>query len=608
MIQTIGKILKLVTQYWRFVILSVIFNLLSVVFSLFSITMALPFLGILFGKQKMVMTQVPFELSADAIQHNFNYFISQLIIEKGPSTALLMVTVIIVVMSLFKTAFTYLSVHFMTPVRHRVLEDIRNRLYEKILVLPLSFYSNEKKGDIISRMTNDVKEIEISVISSLEMLFIYPITILVYLSSLIWISPHLTFIVLILIPIIGFILGKISKELRKQSRQGQRRIAGITAIMDETLFGLRIIKAFNAEEKVTKHFNLANRLYTKLMIALFRRRSLASPLTEFLGTIIMVSIMWYGGSLVLDGGTLSAEAFIGYILIFSQIISPAKAFSSATYNIQKGMASLERINEITEAKITVVDKIEGEKIKTLTDKIEYKNVSFQYEQEKGLVLKNINLTVEKGKVIALVGQSGSGKSTLVDLLPRFFDVTGGSIMIDNIDIRDYKLSELRSLFGIVNQEAILFNDTFFNNIAFGLTDVKLEEVIHAAKIANAHEFIMAMPNQYYTNIGDHGNKLSGGQRQRISIARAILRNPAILILDEATSALDSESEKMVQEALEKLMENRTSIVIAHRLSTIFNADEIIVMHEGEIVERGKHQDLLNKQGYYKKLYDLQIFK
>lgn len=606
MFKNIFKVLRLVSKYWRYVVIAIISNFFAVFFSLFSITMAMPFLSILFEKQQLVMDKVPFEFSTQAMQHNFNYFISQLIVNSGNNTALTIVSIFIIVASLFKALFSYLSVHFISPVRNRVIEDIRNSLFFKVLALPLSYYSNEKKGDIISRMTNDVKEIEISVVSSLQMLFLHPITILVYLSSLIWISPRLTIIVLIVIPFVGIILGRIGKILKKQSRQGMRRIGGLVTVMDETLFGLQIIKAFNAEGKIGERFKNSNRLYTRLMTNLFRRRSSASPITEFLGSIIMVAIMWYGALLVLSHQTgLTAEAFIAYILIFSQIISPAKGLSSAYYNIQNGLASIERINEVMDADNKIIEKANAIPIKQFKSDIEYKNVSFKYEKD--LVLKNINLKIKKGQMIALVGQSGSGKTTLVDLLPRFFDVTEGQIRLDGKPIDEYKIKDYRSLYGIVNQEPILFNDTFFNNIAFGANNAKIEDVIKAAKIANAYDFIMQYPNNFYTNIGDRGSKLSGGQRQRISIARAVFKNPPILILDEATSSLDSESEKLVQDALDKLMKNRTSVVVAHRLSTIFNADEIIVMHEGEIVERGKHLELLEKNGYYKKLYDLQLF-
>jgi subfamily B ATP-binding cassette protein MsbA len=439
------------------------------------------------------------------------------------------------------------------------------------------------------------------------MLFFHPITIIVYVGSLIWISPTLTLVVFIIIPFIVVILGNISKVLRKRARQGQRRLSTVITVMDETLYGLKIIKAFNAENMLFVRFKNLYRKVTKLMVNLFRRRNLASPLTEFLASIIIVAIMWYGSSMVLShDGSLSAEAFIGYMIIFSQVISPAKGLSAAHYNVQKGMASLDRIEEILNLDIKIHEKENAIIKDKFEEKIEYKNVSFRYRKDIP-VLKSIDLEIKKGEIVAIVGQSGSGKSTLVDLLPRFFDVTDGAIFIDGIDIRDLKLREYRSLFGIVSQEPILFNDTFFNNIAFGKPNASMEEVVRAAKIANAYDFIMQTPLGFYTNIGERGNKLSGGQRQRISIARAVFKNPPILILDEATSSLDSESEKLVQKALDNLMKDRTTLVIAHRLSTIVNADKIIVLSEGEIVEQGKHDELLALNGYYKKLYDLQMF-
>ncbi len=607
MIKNAIRILALVKNYWKELTLSIVFKLFSVIFSLSSITMVLPFLSILFEKQKLVTQPVPFSLSTEAIMHNFNYFISQIIIKNGPTTAIAVVSGMIVGFTFLKSLFQFLTVYFTSPVRMGVVEDLRNKMYKKILDLPVSFYSNEKKGDLITRVTSDAQEIEISVVSSLEMLFFHPITILVYVISLIWISPRLTLIVFLIMPLIIVILGNISKVLRKRARQGQRRLSSIISIIDETLFGLKIIKAFNAESMLYNRFSSLNRKFTRLMVSLFRRRNLASPLTEFLASIIIVAIMWYGSSLVLghyEG--LSAQAFIGYMIIFSQVISPAKGLSSAHYNVQKGMASLDRIEEILNIDVKIVEKPNAILKSSFNDKIEYRNVSFRYRKDIP-VLKNINLTIPKGYIIAIVGQSGSGKTTMVDLLPRFFDVTEGGIYIDGIDIRDVKLKEYRNLFGIVSQEPILFNDTFFNNIAFGKPNATLEEVERAAKIANAYDFIKQTSLGFYTNIGERGNKLSGGQRQRISIARAVLKNPPILILDEATSSLDSESEKLVQKALDNLMKDRTTVVIAHRLSTIINSDLIVVINEGEIVEKGKHDDLIKKGGFYKKYYDLQMF-
>jgi len=607
MIKNALRILLLVKGYWKNLTLSIIFKALSVIFSLSSISMVLPFLSILFDKQKLVLQPVDFSLSTDAIIHNFNYFLSQIIIKYGPSYAIVVVSALIVLFTFFKSLFQFLTVYFTSPVRMGVVEDLRNKLYKKILDLPVSFYSNEKKGDLLTRITSDAQEIEVSVMSSLDMLFFHPITIIFYVISLIWISPRLTLIVFLVIPFLVGILGNISKVLRKRARQGQRRLSTIISVVDETLFGLKVIKAFDAEDLLFKRFKSLNRKFTVLMTNLFRRRNLASPLTEFLASIIIVAIMWYGSSLVLSGeNNLTAQAFIGYMIIFSQVISPAKGLSSAHYNVQKGMASLDRIDEILNLDVKIKEKQDAIIKTTFDDRIQYMNVSFRYR--KGIpVLKNINLEVKRGQIVAIVGQSGSGKTTLVDLLPRFFDVTEGSILMDGLDIRDLKLKEYRKLFGIVSQEPILFNDTFFNNIAFGKPDATMEEVERAAKIANAYDFIMQTPLGFYTNIGERGNKLSGGQRQRISIARAVLKNPPVLILDEATSALDSESEKLVQKALDNLMKDRTTLVIAHRLSTIRNADLIVVLNEGEIIERGTHDELMQKNGLYKKYYNLQMF-
>jgi len=599
------RLLKYVTPYWFLAALNVLFNIFSAIFGLSVLAMIVPFLSILFGTSEKVYNLVAFELNFKSIMHNLSYYITLFKEQYGDTTALMMICVLVIGISLFKTLSIFLANYFMAPIRNYVLRDIRNKMYNKILILPLSYYSNEKKGDIISRMSNDVQEIEWSIMSAIEMLFRDPFTIFLCLGTLFIVSAKLTFLVLILLPISGLIIGQVGKTLKKQSRQGQRRLGGILSIIEETLTGLRIIKAFNAEEKVNKRFESVNSVYTNLMIRLFRKRYLASPLSEFLGTLVMVFVMWYGGTLVLGPEKfLKPEAFIFYISTFYTIINPAKALSSAYYNIQKGMASSDRINEVLDADIKIIEAQDAKPISSFKSSIEYKNVSFRYEKD--FVLKNINLKIEKGKTVALVGQSGSGKSTLADILPRFFDVTEGDVLIDGVSIKEYKIKDLRNLMGIVTQEPILFNDSFFNNIAFGTDRTTEEKVIEAAKVANAHEFIEKYKNDYYTNIGDRGNKLSGGQRQRVSIARAVLKNPPILILDEATSSLDTESERLVQDALTNLMYNRTSIVIAHRLSTIVNADEIIVINEGEVVERGKHDVLLAQDGIYKKLYEMQM--
>ncbi|MBN2520079.1 MAG: ABC transporter ATP-binding protein [Bacteroidales bacterium] len=587
-------------------ILSILFNFIFIIFNLFSVTMMIPFLGILF-KTKSLVTELPeFSLSVDYFLDFMYFYLSKIILVYGESLALLFLCVLIIILTLIKTASRYFSLFYLAPVRTGIVKDIRNKLYGKVVNLPISYYSDERKGDIISRITADVQEIEVSIVSTLETLIKDPIMILFYIIVLFTTNFKLTLFVLVLLPVSGYIIGRIGKNLRKTSLRGQRKLGFILSIIEETISGLRIIKAFNNEERITKNFENTNNLYSKILVKISRRRALASPLSEFLGTIVMIAILFYGSNLVLSqSSNLTAEILIFFLLVFYLIINPAKSFSTAVYNVQKGMASVDRINKVLKAEITIKDKPSSVSFNEFKYSIVYKNVYFKYEED--IVLKNINLTIEKGKTIALVGQSGAGKSTLADLLPRLIDVDEGDILIDDISIKDIKLKDLRNLMGIVTQQSILFNDTVFNNIAFGYNGATEKHVIEAAKVANAHEFIVQMPNEYYSNIGDSGSKLSGGQRQRLSIARAVLKNPPILILDEATSALDTESERLVQDALYRLMENRTSIVIAHRLSTVKNADEIIVLHEGEIVERGKHSELLKKKGIYKKLYDLQMF-
>jgi len=601
-----GKILKYMIPYWGEGVSSVLLSLLSTIFSLFSFTMVIPFLGILFDNQPLVENPVEFAFNAEAIKEYFYYFLSQIIINNGAREALLLVSILVVIFVFFKTVLQYGSNYVMAPLRNGVVRDIRNKLNEKILELQLSYFTEERKGDLISRMTSDVQEVEVSVVRSLNNAIKAPITMIVYLVVLFMMSPFLSFFVLILLPISGAVIGRIGKSLRRKSVKGQSKLGLILSYIEETLFGLRIIKAFNSEKKINQRFVDENNSYTRLMNKIWRRKDLAGPFSEFMATIVIIIIMWYGGSMVLNQNfSMLPQTFIAYLVIFSQIIPPSKDLSTAYYNLQRGLASLDRINEILEADTTINEKPNAISINDFTDKVEYKNLSFKYIED--YVLKNVNLKIEKGKTVALVGQSGSGKSTLVDLLPRFYDVHEGEILIDGNNIRDLKVKDLRNLMGIVSQESILFNDTIYNNIAFGMESANEEQIIEAAKVANAHEFILQTENGYQTNIGDRGSKLSGGQRQRISIARAVLKNPPILILDEATSALDTESEKLVQDALFKLMKNRTSIVIAHRLSTIRDANEICVMHEGEIVERGQHNDLIKKQGVYKKLHDLQIF-
>lgn len=600
------SLLKYLKPYLPNVGVSLSFNLLSVFFSLFSLTMLIPVLQILFNQQPLVSEPVAFELNVKAIAHNFNYLISHVILTRGKVSALVFVSLVILTFIFLKNMFQYLSVYFLAPVRTGVVKDIRNAIFSKIIDLPLGYYSGERKGDIISRITTDVNEIEASIIRSLDLFFREPVMIIVYLGSLIYMSPGLTLFVLILLPISGLIIGRIGRTLRRNSARVQKSMGSLLSIIEEAIGGLRIIKAFNAEEKTNEKFFQTNEHYTRLMIKNWRRRDLASPLSEFLGVAILILVMWYGGTLVLgQKSELSSAEFITYIGIFSQIINPAKQFTNAYYSVVKGMASVDRVNYILDTKSTIVEKNNALSLKEFREAIVYQDVSFRYNT--AYVLRNINLTIEKGKTIAIVGQSGSGKSTLVDLLPRFYDVTEGDILIDGNSVKDYKIQDLRNLIGYVNQDPILFNDTFFNNIAFGVDHATEEEVINAAMVANAHEFIMSSPEGYQTFVGDRGGNLSGGQRQRISIARAVLKNPPILILDEATSSLDSESERLVQDALFRLMKNRTSLVIAHRLSTVQHADEICVLHKGEIIERGKHEELLKRNGAYRRLYDIQMF-
>ncbi len=603
------KILKFIfPKYWKNAVLNFVFVLLSVVFGLGSMAMAIPFLGILFDTQPAVTDPVAFDIKnlSESVVDNLNYFLSQIIVKEGKHQALIFVSIIIVFAVMFKTGFLYLGKFFMSPLRNGVVNDIRNKIYSKITKLQLSYFSDERKGDIISRTTNDVKEVEVSVIQSLDILYKDPITIVAYVTTLLVMSPQLTLFAFILLPVSGFFIGRIGRSLKKKSKQAQTRMGTLLSMIEETLTGLRIIKAFNAEDKVNERFVKENSLYTRIMIKMWRRTDLAGPLSEFLATVSIVILMWYGGSQILNGSIeMQPQTFIAFLMIFSQIITPVKAITKAYYNIQKGIASIDRIDGILDAEETIVNKPDALAINSFNESVEYDNISFKYIDD--YVLKNVQIKLEKGKTIALVGQSGSGKSTLVDLLPRFYDINEGAIKIDGKNIKDYKLDNLRSLMGIVNQESILFNDTIYNNIAFGVSNATEEAIIAAAKVANAHNFILETPNGYQTNIGDRGDRLSGGQRQRISIARAVLANPPILILDEATSALDTESERLVQDALTNLMKNRTSIVIAHRLSTIVNVDEIYVMHEGKVVEQGTHKQLSEKNGVYKKLLDMQMF-
>ena len=599
---------RFVPPYKTYLILNIIFNILAAFLTLFSFALIIPILDMLFnggGTEYHFMEWGSGNLKDVAI-NNFYYTAYYCKETYGASTTLAMLAVALVVMTLFKTGATYLSSHFLIPIRSGIVRDIRNFVYDKIVSLPIGFFTSERKGDVMARMSGDVAEIENSIMSSLDMLFKNPIMIIVCLAMMITVSWQLTLFVFILLPIAGYIMGKIGKRLKRTSLEGQQQWGSLMATIEETLGGLRIIKAFNAEHKIQERFHSENQRYYKTTNKISRRQALAHPMSEFLGTATIAIVLWFGGTLILSGNNIiDAPTFIYYMVIFYSIINPAKDLSKAAYQIQKGLASMERVDKILSANNPIKDPENPKSVSTKEGCIKYDHVKFKYQSE--WVINDVSLEIPFGNTVALVGQSGSGKSTLADLLPRFYDVNEGSISIDGVDIRDIRVKELRGMMGNVNQEAILFNDSFYNNITFGVESATKEQVIEAAKIANAHEFIMASENGYDTNIGDRGCKLSGGQRQRLSIARAILKNPPILILDEATSALDTESERLVQEALDRLMKNRTTLVIAHRLSTICNADLICVMHEGQIVEKGTHEELLKLGGYYKHLVDMQKF-
>lgn len=601
------KLFSYLAPYKWKVVQNVVYNVLGAFFALFSFAMIIPFLKVLFDNQNPVTEPMEFELTTKYFFHTINYYLTEVMNHYGKPMALVLVSGFVILFSLLKNAFLYLANYMLAPVRAFTVRDIRREIYRKLIRLPLSFYSESRKGDVMARISNDVQEIESSIMSSLQMFFQNPLTIVIYLSFLLATNWQLTLFVILILPVSGLLIGRIARSLRKRSFRGQQRLGEVMSVIEETLTGLRIIKGFNGEEQMEEKFGQANNRFARLMKRVMRRRQLAGPLSEFMGTIVLMMLMAYGGWMVLsENPRMSSENLIFFLVVFSQVINPVKNFSNAWFSIQKGLASVDRVDELLNADERILEMEDASPVEDFREEIEFRNVTFRYDKED--VLKNVNLKIRKGQLIALVGKSGAGKSTLVDLLPRFMDPVEGEVLLDGVSLKEYKIRDLRNLMGIVSQESILFNDSFFNNIAFGCESAESASVAEAARVANAMEFIDETAGGMEEGVGDGGNKLSGGQKQRISIARAVMANPPILILDEATSSLDTESERVVQDAIENLMKNRTSIVIAHRLSTIKNADQIVVLDEGRIVEMGRHEELVQHEGgVYQKLHSMQSF-